>query len=535
MLRAFCLALAHCVALQAVKDAQTHGLTPPPLPTALLFAAIAGCHASSSAAPLLSLCASGALVLCVHGSQSNHVLLELLVLLAVLLTAPPPRPFGGGRLSAEQRLERRRGWVARLSLSMRAILCTLYGVAAFAKLNDGWHDPRYSCCVHMFVAFVSNFAEIRLVPPRLLRLLPYAATAFEFSFSLALLVAPWVGVRGRQRLLRTLAVLGAGFHTVIALPPPPVSVYPFSMLMVPIYIPALLPDEVEWASGAVSKWGWQTHCGLGAAVAVAAGFAQILSRRSSHFEYPPYFSWELGILWLLVAFGAMTAAAVLAPIVPAAPSSQPPIGKLRRAMAVAPSMCILAISSTTYLGVRNHPSFAMFSNLVVEGGVSNHWLIRHHPVSSGWMASDQYNAHHAIEILKTDLPSLRDLQINLAPLLPGHVLDAFHWANVSAEFYITPPGWSYSPTERFRPFAVPVVEVRRRIAAAILQGKDVYLKYRVFGNRTTQKPGAVRKYRRKGGKLLSGSDASLGEPLPHLRAALHRFRTFDMTYSPCRH
>ena len=42
-----------------------------------------------------------------------------------------------------------------------------------------------------------------------------------------------------------------------------------------------------------------------------------------------------------------------------------------------------------------------------------------------------------------------------------------------------------------------------------------------------------------GGRDVSGvvvkGDAVLGEPLPEWRATLHRFRSFSLNHSPCRH
>ena len=41
---------------------------------------------------------------------------------------------------------------------------------------------------------------------------------------------------------------------------------------------------------------------------------------------------------------------------------------------MAPAAFIFLVSASTYVGVRTYPSFAMFSNLRVEGGASNHWV-----------------------------------------------------------------------------------------------------------------------------------------------------------------
>ena len=135
------------------------------------------------------------------------------------------------------------------------------------------------------------------------------------------------------------------------------------------------------------------------------------------------------------------------------------------------------------------------------------------------------------------------LQVNLAPLLPKDVSTAMRKANVTAEFHITPPAWPYPPTEaKFRPFAVPLVEVRRRLAAIpscelpdsarVKSACNFFLKYRwVRGGVVEPK---VLEYRLRGGVVVKG-DAVLGAPLPEWRATLHRFRTFSLTSSPCRH
>ena len=551
-LRVFTLAFAQNMVLQLVKDLHVHGLAS--FPTALLGMTIVFAHVSSSEMALMNLAASAVLVLALHGSASNHVVLEAIVALGILFTAPYQTPH-------LDRASRRALWSERLTVCMRAVLCALYLVTGFAKLNDGWHDPRYSCCVHMFVGVIGFFspASIAWLPSSLLRVLPYLATAFEMGFPLALLGALAHRARGADSAtaslpLRCLTVAGCAFHVLIALPPPPISVYPFSMLMVPIYVPSLLPDEVGCAARAVAAWPRRVHTAIAAVLAAAIAGAIMIHHSSTRFEYPPYFAWELGALWTLGTFGAL--AAVALGVVSAAhghgPSPSPPSRSSaavawhpRLWLTLAPAACLVAIGSCTYLGVRTYPSFAMFSNLVLEGGVSNHWLMRAPsradagasqvvgaPRASTRGMNGAYGAHVALEIVQTNLPSLRDLQINLAPLLPAHVLGAFTATNVSAEFHITPPSWGYAPTEPFRSFAVPLVEVRRRLAVARRTTRDFYVRYRTLD---AAGRGGVREFRRRAGKLVHGSDARLEEPLPILRAAIHRYRTFDTAYAPCRH
>ena len=532
MRSAFALAFAHCLALQVAKDLQVYGHAPPPPSTLLLIAAIGSVHiAAASRHGLCFLAASGLLVLLLHGSQSNHVLLELAVALAVLLTMDSGTGISGPLLTS----------------SMRGILIALYWSTAFAKLNDDWHDPHRSCCVHLFVGALAGWIDVAALPPGLLWPLPFVATALEIGFPLALIAALSLDhaaatrPANRSRLLhasraarRVLTVLGAGFHVAIAVPPPPISVYPFSMLMVPIYVGALLPEEVEAATRVVANAPRVAHATALAAVAVAIAIALRLSRVYPHYEYPPYsyFSWQLGLLWNLVAFGALAGVAAAAPRLhtPTLPTPRTH-GLIRTLAALLPASLIVIISAMPYLGVRTYPAFAMFSNLRIEGGGrSNHWLL---PAPGSTSAEPTpYGPDRAIEIVFTDLPALRDLQVNLAPLLPAHVLHAFGAANVSREFHITPPRWTDPPTEAFRRFSVPVVEVRRRLAGAHPTWSGVLRYHDVVRGQT----GRTRKeYRLRQGRRTAGSDPALDEPLPWYRALLHRYRTFDVAYSPCRH
>ena len=584
-LSVFTVMLAHCLALQVVKDVT--GAAPRSVAGTCATGALAVTIVSAHARPgsdgaLVALAVAGMFALGVNGSQSNHVLLELAIAGAVLVSAPWGALMndllggrgkggeGGGVDRGRNGKRRRDAFSRRVTRAMRAALAVLYAMTGFAKLNDAWHDPSTSCCVQMYVGALTAWGvpatHATLFHPAALRAMPYAATAFELGFPVALLASTpgSLGARG-------LAMAGGLFHVFIALPPPPMSVYPFSMIMAPMYVAALVPAEAGAAARGLAASPLRVRAGIGAVLATLTAHAWQLNRASSYFEYPPYFAWEVGVLWVALAFGFVAAVAVLGVTSEGTSSSassesttEPgkkarggaarddakPGGEWSEAVRssyapLLPALFVFLVSASTYFGVRTYPSFAMFSNLLLEGGASNHWVVRSplslvaaHAVDTPAAASAtadrarHYGPDVAIEVLDTDLPALRHLQVNLAPLLPPRVLGALDATNVTAEFHITPPAWPYPPTETtFRPFSAPLTEIRRRVSTA--EQGDFFVAYRwvLRGEREER----VREYRRVGGTTVAGAEEVLGAPLPRARAVLHRFRTFDLDRSPCRH
>ena len=573
----FSVTLAHCLALQVLKDARSLPSLGPSTawrwtPTALLALSVARVHAAPrSTDALVALAMNGIITLACNGSQSNHVLLELAMCAAVLLCAPSVTSGRRRASSTEMDPSRaRRAFSRRLTFSTRAALCVLYATTGFAKLNDDWHDPNVSCCVQMLVGALSGMGlrahHVSIVAPASIRaVVPYAATAFELGFPLLCIFGSsrgfaWDGVASATH--RALTAVGASFHALIALPPPPMSVYPFSMIMAPMYVVGMVPHETgACASAFAARWksgGVSFRAGVWAVVAVAVAVAIRRHEAHSYFEYPPYFAWELGALWVVCAFGALAYAALRGTRGTSTSSSEgngeeefekgdEGLSRRARAKASAPAAFIFLVSASTYVGVRTYPSFAMFSNLRVEGGASNHWVFRNHhhadtdtedapfdPIAAG--RDETYK--HGVLVTNTDLPSLRTAQVNLAPLLPSATIDALTAAGCRREFHVTPPKWPYPPPEPvFVPYAIPPVEVRRRVASALKNtnaGMDFFVEYR-WVRLGAAEGGPVRRLVVKGGEVVVGAESGLAVGLGAFEGWLRRFRTFDVGSSPCRH
>jgi hypothetical protein len=213
----------------------------------------------------------------------------------------------------------------------------------------------------------------------------------------------------------------------------------------------------------------------------------------------------------------------------------------------------------------------MFSNLRVEAGASNHWARRLFlPSLAGPRRHHHSTYHSALEILRTDLGSLRAANVNLAPLYPARVRAGLAAAGAEAEFYVSPPAWSREWTEPFRAFALPTLEARRRVSEAVARNETFFVEYRVVtyaydaggplgegegGRGAAAAAAAARgatgrkwtgRFEARGGTIAEdrepagegdggGASLRLGEALGRIRGWAHRYRSFDLDRSPCRH
>jgi hypothetical protein len=165
------------------------------------------------------------------------------------------------------------------------------------------------------------------------------------------------------------------------------------------FVVGLVPAECAAAARAAEHAPRRVKAASLALLAVLVAAACHAASQSDHFEYPPYFSWELGSLWVVLAFSGLSLAALLAPAASehvatvqgpvTGPTDQRApygvrstrlphrvgnrMGARRRLLTLLPAVTLLAVGVAPYIGIRTHPALAMFSNLRIEGGASNHW------------------------------------------------------------------------------------------------------------------------------------------------------------------
>lgn len=421
----------------------------------------------------LHLVGASIVVLWWTGSQSNHVFMDMAVCFAVLLTFS----------------QRRDVWREQATQSVRYFMTALYLVTTLHKLNTDWTNPQHSCCTLMLggvLALPPLRWALPLVP---WRVAPIAAIATELL--LPLMIA--------ARFDRLAVMLGCMFHLVICQMLSPMSVYPFSLLMAPLYI-CVIPEQATAAFELARPWAWLL---LLIYASVSSTWTKLmaadLQQGEELFEYPPYAMWAPGVVW-----------------------------------------CIM-VSITDCYCIPMKQALAMFSNLRTAGG-SNHLFLADDFDFIGWQRD-------YVTIHETSIPALRFAQVDLGPLFTRSTRSALQGANIDSEFWITPPlvAWPYPPTRDFVAYSMPYLELRRRLAPLRSGNSTGYVRYtrtlararlnmpwlwHMLGipNRAHDEVIANITY-----NVSEGGDAELEQPLPQWQSLLFRFRTFDVEYSPCRH
>lgn len=471
----------------------------------------------------LCLCISHLGCLIIAGSQSNHVIVAMTVDLALLFSYSKDRTI----------------WMRKTTASMYCITAALYLLPGFHKLNSDWFDPSSSCASLFASGFFAMFNSIpetetisKSIVHKIIQSAPYPALFIEFFLAaLVFLLHLSTSAAIKRASLRLFFFVGSFFHLIICLPLPPMSVYPFSMLMVPMFALLLPPESIPLLQFLLSDFKVVAAAVGIASAALSISIRMFLQDEPIPLEYPPYGLWHAAVVWNLLAWAAIVYSILRATI---APSSLRPIGPHLTPLNALLTLAFVFIGLCPYLGIRNYPALAMFSNLRAqsEGAHSNHIVMGRH--LSLFTSHYESNVQPFVTIHQTNLSSLLYYQVNLANYFASHIKKFNIAHGVRNEFWITPPEWT--PTEvdltsSFLEFSIPLIEFRKRISKA--SRSNVFrVEYSLSrGNETTrrlfiwpQEDGAI-----------SDWDAGLVAPVSEYDLAFSRFRSFDVTYSPCRH
>lgn len=508
--------------LQCVKhyhSLKQHGFLNAPVFDILFFLLLIAAVTSSMLIPhrslaLVSLCLTHILSLVYHGSQSNHVIMAIITATAVLLSYSDDRAI----------------WHQRLSSSAYLILIVLYFVSWTHKLNENWFDRDYSCAS----LFASGFLSMWMSAPTsnsdslttkfadlIIQTAPQQAVFIEIALPSLLIVWGKSGKETKGLLFKIVMVTGALFHLVICLPLPPMSVYPFSMVMVPLYV-LLLPKESFGLVEKLTSNMWIFGSGLAAmSMLVQYSLQQVLRGEKMPLEYPAYNLWTISIIWNIVSWAVILYAA-LGIQSPYSSLHFPTLLYNRRGISLASFLGFIGVCP--YLGIRNYPALAMFSNLRTEGNAANHLVL-----PKIGILNYQYDT---VKIHDTNLKSLLNYQVNLAEYFSEHTktFNAAH--GIRNEFWITPPSWT-APDSRsipFVPFSIPVIELRKHLSLHMSPSRSqgFYVNY-------TRNSDPQSTLFNSSDPIDLHSDADILSPVSWWQRILFRFRSFDSDYSPCRH
>jgi len=404
----------------------------------------------------------------------------------------------------------------------------LYWVTGIHKLNSGFFDPHYSCAsLYVSGAFawvpksILSFPLVHAIFSKLIHIAPVMAALFENLIPIPLLLS--LGWDTENQLVRRCTLfIGAVFHALLALPPSPLSVYPFSAIMVPIYV-MLVPDMcgLETRVGdLILRNGIAQICLVGIIAAAAQWGPRLLFQEDDLFEYPNYGLWGVSVVWNCVFWVLIILSVIVGPI-----RGQPRRTTIRSSgcgwITILILISLAGFGLTPYIGLRNYPALAMFANLRTEGTKPNHWI--------GGIDLFQYQRDYVI-VHETNIESIMKMQINLGELFPVKLKDTNDMFGLSNEFYICPPKWPFDrPSYKFRTFNVPFIELRRRLTsvnwADVPQGYVKYTRVRPDGSKLDE-------FFRS--EKLEASWHLL-QPLSWFERYFVKFRTFSDEYSPCRH
>ena len=280
-------------------------------------------------------------------SLSNHTIIKNFLMLGVLLAG---------------------GWHGLRGNSMHAFLNSLYPLGrwllllmyvfgVFHKLNSDFLHPEVSCATALWQQMPSWLAWLDALA---IGNLTIWGTLVIESAIIAMLLLPGLRFFG--------ITVGIGFHSLLALSG--YAMYAtFSMLSFLLHLLFLSPQA---ANQIVASAGWQSWRALTqqlSGIALVMSIALLLLLLAYNGSYS-----EVGLIWIVL----MTPLFVLI-VRHGCVSDQLSTRQLLTPKPVWLSLVVVLFffnGITPYLGLKTSQSINMFANLRLEGGASNHYLVR---------------------------------------------------------------------------------------------------------------------------------------------------------------
>jgi hypothetical protein len=246
--------------------------------------------------------------------------------------------------------------LATIAPPIRISLLVLYFFAFFHKLNTDWFDPAVSCGTYLYTGLRTR-----------LTFLPESVAAHHSVIWLSLGLEALIPLLLLSRRTRSAGILiGIIFHGLLALHPNH-SFYNFSSMLIALF--ALFATPVIDRLGPAAESRIQTAAAWFAGVFVCCYLLTLSGLTPTPTPRYP-FSWLFliactslvaGFVWLLRAEGAR--------------ADHRGLLRLRHPVLAALPIVVFVNGLTPYLGLKTEDTWAMFSNLRTEGGISNHLVM----------------------------------------------------------------------------------------------------------------------------------------------------------------
>jgi hypothetical protein len=311
---------------------------------------------------LLFVCLQGALILWQLPGVANHWIFTLFIDMAILTAAAVA--LGRGQFNKVKSFD----FIDEFAPTVRILLLILYVFAVLHKLNTDFLNIGHSCAIAMISIqnatmwlgthhpHIASIIDIFLNAPGCRIFFIACILIIESSIPILLMFS-------RTRVAGVL--LGIGFHTVLSLD----AHYAFSGMLFACYV-LFLPRNVHMSHARMRVWhhsrifysrGW-----ILASWGLSLLFVKLLSSVGrSHGLTLTAFMYGLVLL-----FEIYNKASHVTPYEYSARFLSP-----RQSAQFVVLALIILNGASPYLGFKTESSFAMFSNLRTEGGVSNHIFI----------------------------------------------------------------------------------------------------------------------------------------------------------------
>jgi hypothetical protein len=239
-----------------------------------------------------------------------------------------------------------------LARTIRWLTVSVYGFAAFHKLNHDFLNPSVSCASGGLTLLAEGWALSAPLPDLLLAAAPYIFLVTEIGITVLLVVRPLAGI-----------TLAAAVHVPLTIIFAPA----FAFTMMPGWVFFLREDQIKELLGT-----WRRHWLPIAAVGITCGITSKALYLITHETTDYYWAVKETLMWMI--FVGMLVHYSSCEDRASRGAWESALGYRRQWM---PALMLLWVINalSPYAGLQFHRSAAMLSNLRIDHGCWNHLLV----------------------------------------------------------------------------------------------------------------------------------------------------------------